>query len=138
MTLQVEALETSFDLIAPRGDEVVDRFYSRLFATDQRIQQMFDQVDMARQKQSLLNTLVVVRESLHDLSDVIPDLQALGARHAGWCVRPADYPIVIQCLLTTMQEVGGSDWKPEYTDAWAEALETVQGVMLERAAHAVQ
>jgi hemoglobin-like flavoprotein len=134
MTLQVETLETSFDLIAPRGDEVVDRFYSRLFATDQRIRHLFDNVDMARQKQSLLNTLVVVRESLHDLSDVIPDLQALGARHAGWGVRPADYPIVIQCLLATMKEVGGSDWKPEYTDAWAEALETVQSVMLEGAA----
>ena len=33
MSLDLEALETSFDLVAPRGDELIDEFYSRLFAT---------------------------------------------------------------------------------------------------------
>jgi hypothetical protein len=33
MTLDLESLETSFDLLAPRGDELMDEFYSRLFAT---------------------------------------------------------------------------------------------------------
>ena len=32
MTLDLEALETSFDLVAPRGDELMDVFYARLFA----------------------------------------------------------------------------------------------------------
>ena len=32
MTLDLDALETSFDLVAPRGDELVDAFYARLFA----------------------------------------------------------------------------------------------------------
>jgi hypothetical protein len=29
MTLNLEALETSFDLVAPRGDELMDVFYAR-------------------------------------------------------------------------------------------------------------
>ena len=32
MNLDLEALETSFDLVAPRGDELMDVFYARLFA----------------------------------------------------------------------------------------------------------
>ena len=32
MTLNLEALETSFDLVAPRGEELMDVFYARLFA----------------------------------------------------------------------------------------------------------
>jgi hypothetical protein len=32
MSLDLEALETSFDLVAPRSDELMDEFYARLFA----------------------------------------------------------------------------------------------------------
>jgi hypothetical protein len=32
MTLDVDALESSFDLIAPRGEELVDEFYRRMSA----------------------------------------------------------------------------------------------------------
>ena len=32
MALDLEARETSFDLIAPRGEELIDTFYARLFA----------------------------------------------------------------------------------------------------------
>ena len=31
LTLDLEALETSFDHVAPRGDELMDVFYTRLF-----------------------------------------------------------------------------------------------------------
>ena len=31
MPLDLDALETSFDAVAPHGDELMDRFYARLF-----------------------------------------------------------------------------------------------------------
>ena len=31
--MDLDALETSFDLVAPKGDELVEIFYARLFAT---------------------------------------------------------------------------------------------------------
>jgi len=33
MAIDVEALEESFDLVAPRGDELMKTFYDRLFET---------------------------------------------------------------------------------------------------------
>jgi hypothetical protein len=33
MSLDLESLETSFDLVAGRGDELMDDFFARLFET---------------------------------------------------------------------------------------------------------
>jgi hemoglobin-like flavoprotein len=48
MSLNLNALETSFDLIAPRGDELMDEFYGRLFATAPSVRPLFPN-DMRRQ-----------------------------------------------------------------------------------------
>ncbi len=130
MAMQVDALEQSFDLIAPRADELVDRFYTKLFDTAPEVKPLFERVDMARQRQSLINTLIVLRESFRDMEEVLPDLEDLGARHATWGARPEHYPVVTSCLLNTMIEIAGPDWKPEYSGAWTEALQAVQDVMI--------
>jgi methyl-accepting chemotaxis protein len=138
MALEVETLEESFDLVAPKGDELVKRFYERLFETAPAVQPLFEKVDMDRQRQALLNMLLVLRESLHDLEDVAPDLEELGARHVGYGAQAEHYPVVGSVLLETMAEIGGDEWKPEYTAAWQEAYGVIQEVMLAGAATAAR
>jgi hypothetical protein len=70
MPLNLNALETSFDLVAPRGDELMDEFYSRLFRAAPAVKPLFPD-DLRRQKAMLLAALVLVRKSLRDL-DAIP------------------------------------------------------------------
>jgi hemoglobin-like flavoprotein len=41
MNLDLPALETSFDLVAPRGDELMDVFYARLFAAAPAVRPLF-------------------------------------------------------------------------------------------------
>ena len=41
MPLDLEALETSFDLIAPQGDALMDTFYARLFAVAPAVKPLF-------------------------------------------------------------------------------------------------
>jgi hypothetical protein len=79
MAVDVETLEESFDLVAPQGDELMRKFYDRLFEFAPSVQPLFADVDMERQRQALLNMLVVLRESLRDLDDIVPDLEDLGA-----------------------------------------------------------
>jgi hemoglobin-like flavoprotein len=136
MALDVATLEESFDLVAPQGDELMVKFYDRLFEVAPGVQPLFAQVDMDHQRQALLNMLVVLRESLHDLDDVVPDLEALGARHAGFGAQPEHYPVVGEVLIESMAEIAGPAWKPEYTSAWQEAYGVVQGVLLAGAAAA--
>lgn len=130
MALEVETLEESFDLVAPQGDELMRTFYDRLFEAAPAVKPLFANVDMERQRQALLNMLVVLRESLRDLDDIAPDLEDLGARHAEYGAQPAHYPVVGEVLIAAMTEVAGDKWKPEYTAAWQEAYGVVQNVML--------
>ena len=130
MALEVETLEESFDLVAPQCDELVRRFYDRLFETAPEVKPLFERVDMDGQRQALLNMLVVLRESLRDLDDIVPDLEDLGERHVDYGAQAAHYPVVGEVLIGTMAEMAGDSWKPEYTAAWQEAYGVVQGVML--------
>lgn len=134
MAIDVQTLEESFDLVAPRGDELMRTFYDRLFEAAPSVRPLFADVDMDRQRQALLNMLVVLRESLRDLDDIVPDLEDLGARHVGYGATAEHYPLVGEVLVGAMAETVGDAWKPEYTSAWKEAYHVVQDVMLSGAA----
>jgi methyl-accepting chemotaxis protein len=44
--MQIDILESSFALLAPRGTELVARFYERLFERYPEVKPMFRHVDM--------------------------------------------------------------------------------------------
>jgi hemoglobin-like flavoprotein len=130
MAIDVATLEKSFDLVAPQGDELMRTFYDKLFEAAPSVRPLFADVDMERQRQALLNMLLVLRESLRDLDDIVPDLEELGARHVEYGAQPEHYPVVGEVLIGAMAQVAGDAWKPEYTSAWQEAYQVVQDVML--------
>jgi hemoglobin-like flavoprotein len=134
MAIDVEMLEQSFDLVAPQGDELMTTFYDKLFEAAPSVRPLFAHVDMERQRQALLNMLLVLRESLRDLEDIVPDLEELGARHIEYGAQAEHYPVVGEVLIGAMAQVAGDAWKPEYTSAWQEAYQVVQDVMLSGAA----
>jgi methyl-accepting chemotaxis protein len=134
MTLDLDALETSFDLVAPRGDELVDTFYTRLFAAAPAVRPLFEGTDLPEQKKMLLATLVLLRRSLRDLGAIVPKLREMGRRHVAYGARPEHYPVVGAVLIASMAEVAGDEWRPEHQRAWASAIDVVAGAMLEGAA----
>jgi hemoglobin-like flavoprotein len=134
-SLDLDALETSFDLVAPRGDELMDEFYSRLFAAAPAVRLLFPD-DMGRQKAVLLGALVLVRKSLRNLDAIVPKLRELGARHVAYGARPEHYPVVGATLIASMAAIAADEWRPEFEAAWSAAFEVVAGVMLEGAAEA--
>ena len=106
MSLDLEALETSFDLVAPRGDELMDDFYARLFAAAPAVRPLFP-TDMKKQKTMLLGALVLLRKSLRNLDAIVPTLRKLGARHVAYGARPEHYPVVGATLIASMAAVAG-------------------------------
>jgi methyl-accepting chemotaxis protein len=133
MDLDLQALETSFDLVASRGDVLMDVFYARLFAAAPAVKPLFAGTDPRRQKAMLLGALVQLRGSLRNLPAFVPALQRLGARHVGYGARPEHYPVVGAVLIDSMAEVAGEAWRPEYARAWQAAFGVVAGAMLEGA-----
>jgi len=130
MNLNLNALEESFDAIAPRGDELVDEFYGRLFHAAPAVVPLFAHTDMKRQKAMLLGTLVLLRKSLRNLDAIVPKLHELGARHVAYGAQPEHYPVVGEVLIASMAAVAGPAWTAEYERAWTEAFSVVAGAMI--------
>jgi hemoglobin-like flavoprotein len=133
MPLELDALETSFDLIAPRGEELMDIFYARLFAVAPAVTPLFAATDLRRQKAHLLGALVLLRNSLRNLDAIVPTLRELGGRHVAYGARPEHYPVVGEVLIASMAEQAGEAWRPQYERAWTAAFDIVAGVMLDGA-----
>jgi hemoglobin-like flavoprotein len=136
MHLDVDILETTFDLVAPRGDELMDIFYARLFAAAPAVRPLFDGTDLRRQKAMLLGTLVLLRKSFRDLDAIVPKLRALGARHVAYGARPEHYFVVGEVLIASLAEVAGDAWRPEHELAWAAAFAVLADAMISGAAEA--
>jgi nitric oxide dioxygenase len=134
--MDIDALETSFDLVAPKGDELMEIFYSNLFAVAPSVMPLFEGSDMARQRAMLLSALVLLRKSLRTLDTAVPTLKRLGGRHVAYGARPEHYPVVGEVLIGAMAQIAGDAWEPRFADAWAAAIGIVAGAMLEGAAEA--
>jgi nitric oxide dioxygenase len=106
--------------------------YGRLFEVAPRVTKIFEGRDSTRQRR----TVQILRESFEDLSSLVPELEALGARHAEWGVTPNDYAIMGPILIESMASAVDPYWRSEYTTAWAGLFEIVQGIMLRGAEQA--
>jgi hemoglobin-like flavoprotein len=133
MNLDLDALETSFDLVAPRGDELMDEFYARLFAAAPALKPLFAGTDLRSQKAMLLGTLVLLRKSLRDLDPILPKLRTLGARHLAYGAQPQHYPVVGEALIASMAAIAGPAWRAEHEQAWTAAFAVVAAAMIEGA-----
>jgi methyl-accepting chemotaxis protein len=133
MDLDLQALETSFDIVAPRGDELMHEFYRGLFEAAPAVMPLFANTDLQRQKTMLLGTLVLLRKSLRDLNAIVPKLRELGARHVAYGAQPEHYPVVGEVLIAAMATVAGPAWRSEHERAWGEAFQIVAGAMLDGA-----
>ncbi len=130
--LSIAVLEESYDLLAPKIPEIVDRMYGRLFQVAPRVVKIFEGRDSSRQRR----TVQILRESFEDLDVLVPELRALGERHAEWGVTPKDYAVMGPILIESMASLVDPYWRSEYTTAWAHLFEVVQGIMLEGAERA--
>jgi hemoglobin-like flavoprotein len=127
---QVEMIRTSWTGVEPIADVAATMFYARLFDLDPTLRRLFRRADMVKQKKILLQTLAVVVRSLDRLDHIVPALEGLGRRHAGYGVRESHYDTVGEALLWTLREGLGDGFTPDVREAWAEAYYTLASVMI--------
>ena len=129
----IALIRTSWAAVEPITDTAAGLFYARLFDLDPAIERLFRRTDMAGQRKILTQTLTVVVKSLDKLDQIVPAVQALGRRHAGYGVRESHYATVGEALLWTLQQGLGQAFTPDVRAAWTEAYGTLATVMIEAA-----
>jgi hemoglobin-like flavoprotein len=134
---QVRLVQESFEKVAPIADAAATLFYGRLFDLDPALESLF-KGDMVEQGRKLMQMIGVAVKSLDRLEQVLPAVQALGARHAGYGVRVRDYDTVGRALIWTLKKGLGDDFTPEAEAAWAETYATLAGAMKTAQAAAAQ
>ena len=130
---EIALIRDSWAAVEPIADTAAGLFYDRLFELDPAIERLFRRTDMAGQRKILMQTLTVVVKSLDKLDQIVPAIQALGRRHAGYGVRETHYATVGEALLWTLEQGLGEAFTPDVQAAWTTAYGTLATVMIEAA-----
>lgn len=117
--------------IAPRAAEL---FYQNLFTLDPGLKPLF-RGDMTAQGEKLMQMIGAAVGKLHDLDTLLPILQNLGKRHAGYGVKDHHYESVAAALLATLSQGLGEKFTPAVKQAWIKAYDLIATTMMD-AAHA--
>ena len=127
---QQNLIKESFAMVAPIADQAAIIFYDRLFELDPSLERLFAHTDMAAQRKNLMQTLTVVVKSIDKLEAIVPAVEALGRRHAGYGVEPAMFATVGQALIDTLAVGLGDAFTNETRNAWVDAYGILSSVMI--------
>jgi hemoglobin-like flavoprotein len=134
--MNVTLLRSSFELLKPRAQALVDRFYAILFERYPALKLLFARTAMPEQKGKLIQALAFVVANLERPEALRDALSGMGQRHRGYGVTDDMYEAVGECLLAAMEETAGPAWTPELHDAWAAAYGAVAHLMQSKPAAA--
>ena len=125
-------VQQTFAVVEPIADEAAALFYARLLELDPSLRAMFPH-DLREQRVKLMQALAIVVHGLDRLDRLVPVIEMLGRRHAGYGVLPSHYETVAEALLWTLEQGLGSAFTPEVRAAWAAAY-AVLATTMQRAA----
>jgi hemoglobin-like flavoprotein len=132
---QIQLVKTSFAAVAPIAEQAGLMFYDRLFTSDPSLRPLF-KGDIAEQSRKLMSMIAVAVGGLDRLDTIVPAVQALGVRHAGYGVTPVHYDTVAGALLWTLGQGLGDGFTPEVEAAWVAAYTVLATTMQQAAATA--
>ena len=133
---QIALIQTSWAKVEPIADTAAKLFYDRLFETAPEVRPMFTS-DTTEQGRKLMAMIGMVVKALPRLAQIIPNVQALGRRHAAYGVAPEHYAIVGSALLWTLEQGLGEDFTDAHAVAWNEAYGLLADTMLAGAEEAM-
>ncbi len=121
-------VQESFAAVMPIADDAAALFYRRLFELDPSLERMF-KGDMTEQRRKLMQMLTAAVKGLDRLDQLVPVVEDLGRRHAGYGVADAHYDTVGAALLWTLEKGLGNAFTPEVKDAWIAVYGLLAGTM---------
>ena len=132
---QIAAVQESWVAVEGISDQAAALFYEKLFAMDPSLESLF-KGDMQEQGKKLMSMIGVAVKGLSRLDTIVPAVQQLGIRHAGYGVKDADYDTVAGALLWTLEQGLGDAFTADLKQSWTEAYVLLATTMKDAAASA--
>jgi len=119
--------QTLIDVL-PQADAMAQAFYQRLLELDPALQSLFTH-DPAEQRRKFTDMLATLIQGLDRLHTVLPEIHALGLRHAQYGVKPEHYALAGVALLGALEHTLGHRLPEDTRSAWIEAYELLTTAM---------
>ena len=133
---QIALVQASWKQVAPIADQAAELLYGRLFELDPSLERLF-RGGMKEQGRKLMSMMTFVVGSLTRLESLVPAVQGLGRRHAGYGVEDHHYETVESALLWTLKQGLGAAFSKEVEEAWRTAYGVLATTMKEAARETV-
>jgi hemoglobin-like flavoprotein len=134
-SFQVDLIRDNFKALAPRGEELMEQFFSRLFAKQPMLRGLFPK-HPEQVGRDVLAALGVVVKNLNRLEIIDHVLASLGAKNLRVGVEPQHYGIAREALISSMRDLSDTAWDDELEAAWGELLTIITSVMIRGAGRA--
>src|SRR5215831_9010948 len=136
-SIEIVLVRASFARVVTIQDVAADLFYDRLFVIAPKLRELFP-ADLSQQKKKLMQMITAAVGGLSNLDKLVPAVKALGARHVGYGVTAADYAIVGEALVWTLEQGLGDEFTPEVRSAWAKVYDVLAATMQAGAAEVAE
>jgi len=130
---QVNLVQSSWEKVVPIAETAAELFYGRLFESDPALKPLF-KGDMKEQGRKLMTMITTVVRGLKNLGALVPAVQDLGRRHAGYGVLDEHYTVVGETLIWTLDKGLGPEFTPDTRLAWVTAYTILADTMKAAAA----
>ncbi len=114
---QINLVKTSFGKIEPIAEKAAALFYAKLFELDPKLRGLF-KGDVYEQGKKLMQVIAYTVENLEQIEEIIPQVQALGARHADYGVEDVHYETVGAALMWTFEKALSKEFTASTREAW--------------------
>jgi hemoglobin-like flavoprotein len=126
----IALVQSSWKQVQPAAAQAAAMFYGRLFLLDPSVRPLF-RGDLREQGTKLMSMISVAVNALARIETLVPAVQALGRRHAGYGVEDRHYDTVEAALLWTLEQGLGEAFSDETRQAWRAAYGMLASTMKE-------
>jgi nitric oxide dioxygenase len=132
---QVQLIQSSWAQLGGRTDELLVRFYDRLFALDPSAHALFSSTNMAVQRQKFAGMIEAILALREEPRSFVSSAANLGRRHRHYGVRPEQYESAGIALISALRDLFGVGFTPELKEAWVGGYRLVAAIMVRAAEH---
>jgi len=130
---EISLVQGTWQKVVPIRDTAADLFYGKLFELDPSLRPLF-KGDIKEQGRKLMTMISTAVNGLTRLEQLVPAVQDLGRRHAGYGVTDAHYGTVATALIWTLEQGLGPVFTPDVKTAWVKTYTVLAKTMQDAAA----
>ncbi|PKH21854.1 NO-inducible flavohemoprotein [Enterobacterales bacterium CwR94] len=128
----IAVVKSTIPALAATGPALTAHFYDRMFQHNPELKDIFNMSNQRNgdQRQALFDAICAYATNIENLAALLPAVERIAQKHSSFSIQPAQYQIVGQHLLATLDELLSPG--QEVLEAWGKAYGVLADVFINR------